>query len=113
VETILREEPDQVLSPGLNLIRFDVHWARGEYRIARHLAERLAKLDMTPYDRAQVLVRHIKALCALGDPDSARKVLDQLTQVYPNSEQAVQAKTLVVEAATKARAGRVGSQPTR
>jgi len=103
VETILREEPDQVLSPGLNLVRFDVHWARGEYRIARHLAERLARLDLTPYDRAQVLVRHIKALCALGDADSARKLLEQLTQVYPNSEQAAQAKALVVEAATKAR----------
>ncbi len=104
VETILREEPDQVLSPGLNLVRLDVHLARGEYRIARHLAERLARLDLTPYDRAQVLVRHIKALCALGDPDSARKVLEQLTQVYPNSEQAAQARAMVVEAATKSRA---------
>ncbi|MCL5278366.1 MAG: NPCBM/NEW2 domain-containing protein, partial [Planctomycetes bacterium] len=103
VETILREEPDQVLSPEFNLVRLDVHLARGEYRIARHLAERLAKLDLTPYDRAQVFVRHIKALCALGDPDSARKVLEQLTQVYPNSEQAAQARAMVVEAATKAR----------
>ncbi len=103
VETILREEPDQVLSPGLNLVRLDIHLAKSEYRIARHLAERLARLDMTPYDRAQVLVRHIKALCALGDPDSARKALEQITQVYPNSEQAAQARALVVEAATKAR----------
>jgi tetratricopeptide (TPR) repeat protein len=103
VETILQEEPDQVLSPGLNLVRLDVHLARGEYGIARHLAERLAKLDLTPYDRAQVLVRHIKALCALGEPDSARKVLEQLSQVYPNSEQAAQARIFVVEAARKAR----------
>jgi tetratricopeptide (TPR) repeat protein len=101
LETILREEPDQVLSPGLNLIRCDVHLVRGEYRIARYLAERLAKLDLTPYDRAQVLLRQIKALCALGDPDSARKVLEQLTQMYPNSEPAAQARALVVEAATK------------
>jgi hypothetical protein len=101
VETILQEEPDQVLSPGLNLVRLDVHLARGEYRIARHLAERLAKLDLTPYDRAQMLMRHIKALCALDDPDSAKKVLEQLTQVYPNSEQAAQARAMVVEAATK------------
>jgi len=103
VETILREEPDQVLAPGLNLVRLDVHLARSEYKIARHLAERLTKLDLTPYDRAQVLVRHIKALCALGDSDSARKVLEQITQVYPNSEQAAQARALVVEAATKPR----------
>jgi tetratricopeptide (TPR) repeat protein len=103
VETILREEPGQVLSPGLNLVRLDVHLARREYQIARHLAERLAKLDLTPYDRAQVLLRHTKTLCALGDPDAAKKVLEQLTQVYPNSQQAAQARVMVVEAATKAR----------
>jgi tetratricopeptide (TPR) repeat protein len=103
VETILREQPDQVLSLGLNLVRLDIHLVRGEYGIARHLAERLAELDLTPYDRAQVLLRHIKALCALGDPDSAKKVLEQLTQVYPNSQQATQARAMVVEAATKAR----------
>ena len=103
LETILREEPDRVLSPGLNLVRLDVHIARGEYRIARHLAERLAKLDMAPYDRAQVLVRHVKALCAMGDTSTAKKVLEELTQTYPNSEQAAQAKAMVVEAATKTR----------
>jgi len=103
LETILREEPDKVLSPGLNLVRLDVHIARGEYRIARHLAERLAKLDQTVYDRAQVLVRHIKALCAMGDPDSAKKILEELTRIYPNSEQASGAKALVVEAVTKTR----------
>jgi tetratricopeptide (TPR) repeat protein len=103
LETILREEPDKVLSPGLNLVRLDLHIARGEYRIACHLAERLAKLDQTVYDRAQVLVRHVKALCAMGDPDSAKKTLEELTRIYPNSEQAAQAKALVVEAVTKTR----------
>jgi hypothetical protein len=101
LQTILYEDPPQVLSPDLNLIRLDVHLARGEYRIARHLAERLANLDMASYDRAQVLVRHVKALCSMGDPDSAKKVLEELTRTYPNSEQASQAKALVVEAVTK------------
>lgn len=100
---ILREEPDNVLAPGVNLVRLDVHIARGEYRIARHLAERLAKMDMTVHDRADVLVRHIKAVCAMGDPDSAKKLLEELVQIYPNSEPVSQAKALVVEAVTKAR----------
>jgi hypothetical protein len=63
----------------------------------------LAKLEMTPYDRALVLVRHVKVLCAMGDPDSAKKVLEELTRIYPNSEQASQAKAMFVEAATKLR----------
>jgi len=113
LETILREEPDKVLSPILNLVRLDVHLARSEYKVARYLAERLAKLDMTPYDRAQVLVRHVKALCILGDSDSAKKALEELNRIYPNSEQAAQAKAMIVEAATKTHPGRVGSQPTR
>jgi tetratricopeptide (TPR) repeat protein len=104
LQTILYEDPQQVLSPGLNLIRLDVHWGRGEYRMARYLAERLAKLEMTPYDRALVLVRHVKVLCAMGDPDSAKKILEELTRIYPNSEQASQAKAMVVEAVTKPRA---------
>jgi len=103
LETVLREEPDQVLAPGVNLVRLDVHIARGEYRIARHLAERLAKMDMTVHDRTQVLVRHIRAACVMGDVDSAKKLLEELVQIYPNSEPAAQAKTLVVEAMTKTR----------
>jgi tetratricopeptide (TPR) repeat protein len=103
LQAILYEDPQQVLSPGLNLIRLDVHLGRGEYGMARHLAERLAKLEMTPYDRALVLVRHVKVLCAMGDPDSAKKVLEELTRIYPNSEQASQAKAMFVEAATKLR----------
>ena len=103
LETILREEPDQVLSPGLNLVRLDVHLARGEYRIAHHLAERLAKLEMTPYDQAEVLVRHVRTLCAMGDPEAAQKTLGELIRIYPNSEQASQAKAMVVEAVTKTR----------
>jgi tetratricopeptide (TPR) repeat protein len=103
VQTLLREEPDRLLAPGLNLVRLDVHLARGEYRIARYLAERVAKLDLTPFDRAQVLVRHVRALCALGDLDAAKKALEELNAVFPNSEQVSQAQAMVVQAATKAR----------
>ncbi len=103
LQTLLREEPGKLLAPGLNLVRLDIHLARGEYRIARYLAERLAKLDLTPFDRAEVLVRHVRAWCALGDPDAAKKVLEELIAVFPNSEQVSQAKAMVVQAATKTR----------
>jgi tetratricopeptide (TPR) repeat protein len=103
VQTLLAEEPDQVLAPGLNIVRLDVHLARGEFRIARYLAERLEKLDLTPYDRAQVLVRHVRAVCSLGDLQAAKKALDELNRVFPNSELLSRAQALVVQAATKAR----------
>ncbi|MBM4024230.1 MAG: hypothetical protein FJ280_02335 [Planctomycetes bacterium] len=104
LQAMLQETPDVVLSPRLNLVRLDLHLARDENRIARHLAERLAMLEMTPYDRAQVLVRHVQALCALAEPESAKKVLEELTAVYPNSPAAAQARALIVAAVTKTRA---------
>jgi DNA-binding ferritin-like protein len=69
--------------------------------VAHHLAERLVHLDLSPYDRAQVLVRHVRALCALSDVSSAQKILEELTRIYPNSEPAARARAMVVEAATK------------
>jgi tetratricopeptide (TPR) repeat protein len=102
VQTLLAEEPDQVLAPGLNLVRLDVHLARREFRIARYLAERLEKLDLTPYDRAQVLVRRVRAVCSLGDLDAAKKALEELRGVFPNSELLSRAQALVVQAATTA-----------
>ncbi len=103
VQALLREEPGQLFAPGLSLVRLDVHLARGEYRIARHLAERLVKLDLTPFDRAQVLVRRVRALCLLGDLEAAKKALADLSAIFPNSEQVSQAKAMVVQAATKTR----------
>jgi len=49
-------------------------------------------------------VRHVQALCALAEPESAKKVLEELTAVYPNSPAAAQARALIVEAVTKTRA---------
>jgi hypothetical protein len=104
LQTILREDPSVLLSPAFNIVRLDVHLARGEHKIARCLAERLAKLEMTPYDRAHVLLRHVKALCAMGDPSAATKILEQLNQVHPNSQEASEARTVIVETAAKTRA---------
>ncbi len=103
IQTLLREEPAKLFSPGLNLVRLDVHLTRGEFRVARYLAERLAKLELMPFDRAQVLVRHVRALCSLGDLDAAKKTLEELGTVFPNSEQVSQAKAMIVQAATKTR----------
>lgn len=103
LQTVLYEDPSQILSPSLNLIRLDIHLARGEYRIAQHLAERLAKLDLSPYDRAEVLVRHVQALCALGNLTSAGQILEDLAEAYPNSEQTFKARALLAEAAASVR----------
>jgi len=103
LQTILNEDPQQVLSPGWNRVRLDIHLGRGEYRMARCLAQRLAHLEMTPYDRADVLVRHVEVLCALDEPDAARKVLEDLARLYPNSEHAARAKALVIQAVTDSR----------
>lgn len=98
VQAILCEDPMQILSPGLNTIRLDLHLARGEYRMASYLAERLAKLDLSPYDRAQVLVRHVNALCELGDLDGAKEILAELTRTYPDSEPTAQARAMLIAA---------------
>ncbi len=98
LEIILYEDPAQLLSPNLNLIRLDVLLARREYGIAHHLAERLLKLDLSPYDRAQVLLRHVNALCGMGNLDRARGVLQELTQAYPGSEEVSRAKATLIEA---------------
>ncbi len=98
LQTVLYEDPAQLLLPGLNLIRLDVLLARREYGIAHHLAERLLKLDLSPYDRAQVLLRHMNALCGMGSLDRARGILQELTQAYPGSEEVSRAKATLIQA---------------
>jgi len=99
VKTVLGENPAMLLSPRLNVVRLDVHLGRGEYAIARYLAERLARLDMTAYDRAQVLVRHVKALCGAGDGAAARSVYEQLAQLSPQSSEVLEARNAMMRAA--------------
>jgi len=103
VQAILCEDPAQILSASLNMIRLDLHLARGEYMMARHLAERLVNLDLSPYDRAEVLLRYVNTLCELGDLDHAKGILDELTRTYPESEHTTQARAILI-AAGKARA---------
>ena len=103
LETVLREDPTNLLAADFNLARLDVYMARGENRMARYLAERLANLEMTAYDRAQVLVRHVKVLCELGDVAAAKASLDALMQVYPNSPAATEARAAVIAAAATGR----------
>jgi hypothetical protein len=103
LETVLREEPEMLLSPRLNLVRLDVYLGRGEHRIARHLAERLADLEMAAYDRAQLLVRHVKALCGLGDVDQATDVCRRLAQLCPQSSELLEARTALTQIRTAIR----------
>ena len=74
--------------------------------MAHHLAERLVRIDLSPYDRAQVLVRHVKALCEMGNLDGAKGILEELTRAYPDSEQTSQARTMLAAAGkTRTRQG--------
>jgi len=97
LDEVLREDPMRLLSPVWNNVRLDVHLGRGEYRIARHLAERLAQLDMTAYDRAQVLVRHVKALCGAGEGAQAKAVCERLFQLSGQSSEVLEARNAVTQ----------------
>jgi len=98
IEAVLAQEPMKVLMPSLNLIRLDVHLARREYLIAFHLAERLNKLELSNYDRLEVLVLQVKALCGIKAVEQAKVIYETVTQDYPYSPAVVEAKKAIVEA---------------
>ncbi len=97
LEEVLRGDPTTLTSPAWNLARLDAHLGRREYRIASHLAERLDKLDMTPYDRAQVLLRHVKAMCGTGDVAAAMDVYEKLAKLSPQSPEVFEAKSAITQ----------------
>jgi len=72
--------------------------ARREYLIAFHLAERLNKLELSNYDRLEVLVRQVKALCGIKAVEQAKVIYETVTQDYPYSPAVVEAKKAIVEA---------------
>jgi tetratricopeptide (TPR) repeat protein len=91
------EDPVKILSPGLNLIKLDIHLARGEFRAAFHLAERLRHLQLNDYDIAEVLARQVVASCGLKDIEKAKSVYAQLSKDYPYSPALAQAKQAIIQ----------------
>ena len=97
IEEIIADDPVKLLMPNLNLIKLDVHLARKEYLIAFYLAERLNKLDLSNYDRSEVLLRQIKALCGIKVVDQAKVIYETMEKDYPYSPAVAEAKKAIVE----------------
>jgi len=101
LEMVIAEDPVQILSPGLNLIKLDIHLARGEFRAAFHLAERLKNLQLNDYDIAEVLARQVAASCGMKDIEKAKSVYAQLSKDYPYSPALAQAKQALLQALSR------------
>ncbi len=97
IEVIIANGPVTLLMPNLNLIKLDVHLARKEYLVAFYLAERLNKLELSNYYRSQILVRQIKALCAIKAVDQAKVIYETMDKDYPYSPAVAEAKKVIVE----------------
>jgi tetratricopeptide (TPR) repeat protein len=97
IEEIIANDPVKLLMPNLNLIKLDVHLARKEYLIAFYLAERLNKLDLSNYDRSEVLVRQIKALCGTKAVDQAKVIYETIATDYPYSPAVAEARKVIIE----------------
>jgi hypothetical protein len=97
IEEIIANDTVKLLMPNLNLIKLDVHLARKEYLVAFYLAERLNKLELSNYYRSQILVRQIKALCAIKAVDQAKVIYETMMTNYPYSPAVAEAKKVIVE----------------
>lgn len=98
VETVLAQDPAQILTPTLNLVRLDIHLARKEYRIAFHLAERLRRLDFSDYYRLETLLRQVKALCGMKAIEQAKALGETMAREYPYSPAVAETKKAIIEA---------------
>jgi hypothetical protein len=97
IETILAEDPVKMLMPSLNLVRLDVHLARGEHLIAFHLAQRLSKLELSNNYQLEVLVRQVRALCGIKAVEQAKVIYQTMVENYPYSPAVAEAKKAIVE----------------
>jgi len=97
IETVVAEDPMQIFSPGVNLVKLDVHLARGEFQAAFYLTERLKNLQLSDYDIAEVLARQVIALCGLKDVQRAKSIYAQLSKDYPSSPATDQAKQALLQ----------------
>ena len=98
IETVITEDPAKIFSPGVNLVKLDIHLARAEFQAAFHLTERLKNLQLSDYDIAEVLARQVIASCGLKDLQKAKAVYAQLSNDYPYSPATNKAKQAIIQA---------------
>ena len=98
LETVIAEDPMMIFSPVLNLIKLDVHLARGEFQAAFYLTEQLRHLQLNDYDIAQVLARQVIALCGMKQLTKAKSTYAQLNRDYPNNPALAQARQAIIQA---------------
>jgi hypothetical protein len=110
IEEIIADDPVKLLMPNLNLIKLDVHMARKEYLVAFYLAERLNKLELSNYYRSDVLVRQIKALCAIKAVEQAKVIYETMEKDYPSSPAVAEARKAIVQAVVAVRRTPSGGQ---
>ncbi|MFZ2148365.1 MAG: hypothetical protein WAV28_14205, partial [Sedimentisphaerales bacterium] len=110
IEEIIADDPVKLLMPNLNLIKLDVHMARKEYLVAFYLAERLNKLELSNYYRSEVLVRQIKALCAIKAVEQAKVIYETMEKDYPSSPAVAEARKAIVQAVVAVRRTPSGGQ---
>ncbi len=98
IEMVMAEDAAQVFSPGVNLVKLEVHLARGEFRAAFYLTERLKNLQLSDFDLAEVLARQVIASCGLKDTETAKSIYARLSKDYPSSPATGQAKQALLHA---------------
>ena len=98
IETVVAEDPAKIFSPGVNLVKLDIHLARAEFQAAFHLTERLKNLQLSDYDIAEVLARQVIASCGLKDLQKAKAVYAQLSKDYPYNPATEKAKQAIIKA---------------
>ena len=98
IETVIAEDPAKIFSPGVNLVKLDIHLARAEFQAAFHLTERLKHLQLSDYDIAEVLARQVIASCGLKYMEKAKAVYAQLSKDYPYSPTTDRAKQAIIQA---------------
>jgi len=101
IETIVAEDPAKIFSPGVNLVKLDIHLARAEFHAAFHLTERLKNLQLSDYDIAEVLARQVFASCGSNKIEKAKAVYARLNKDYPYSPATEKAKQAIIQALSR------------
>ena len=101
IETVVAEDPAKIFSPGLNLVKLDIHLARAEFQAAFHLTERLKNLQLSDYDIAEVLARQVIASCGMKNLEKAKAVYARLSNDYPYSPATEKAKQAIIQALSR------------
>ena len=102
IETIIAEDPAKLFWGDLNMVKLDIHLARGEFALALHLAERVGQLNLPEEHRPALLGRQVEALCGLEDLAGAQAIYESLSKSYPYSSAIGPAKDAILGAAASA-----------